>query len=338
MAVTDLANAAREAFAAGYALTGAPVTDRARAGSAAAVALAHERAHDPGILEATLDLGHLEGTWAVVYARRDRLLARHLRAVLAAWNDLVKPLDARQLARAFRSAAYITSETVSPDVKFWRDTGITAALAWLRAILHADGYPALVAALEDAIRAGMAEGEADALALAASRQGKTGFRIADAFAAAYERLAGDPSISQQAHDAAAALTDAAAGDVGRRLASLAGDDGGEDDMTAGVAGVMDAGQATERGTDWALWAGIGLGAKALYSRVADAIGGMLGGLVEVDWVTASDGKVCVTCQGNEDDGPYSPDDLPAYPAHPRCRCSTQSRTRFPLSFLAPYLP
>jgi uncharacterized HAD superfamily protein len=310
------ADLAAEAYTAGWALTGAPLTERVKAGCGAAVAAALEYAHDPGILEATLDLGHLEGIWATVYARRDRLLRKHVKLVMAAWNDCVKPLDASQLVQRFRADAYLTSEsaTKDPQKQWWQDVATAAALGWLRAVYRSDGYDALVAAVEDAIRSGMAEGEADALALAASRQGKTGFSIAAAFKAAYGRLADDQSVSQQAADTVTRIIDGAGNDLGRRLASMAGSSA--DDMAAAIDDMAsgDDVNSVDTGTDWALSAALLGGALSLYGAVnADSP-------VLLNWITAGDARVCPTCSGYEDNSPYLPGDVPDYP-HPRCRCS-----------------
>src|SRR5579859_1645562 len=61
--VPSIAEQAREAYAEGWARTGGPLTDRVKAGCIAAVEMAREHPHDAGILEATLRLGSLEGTW-----------------------------------------------------------------------------------------------------------------------------------------------------------------------------------------------------------------------------------------------------------------------------------
>jgi hypothetical protein len=326
----DLAGLAAEAYLAGWALTGAAFTERAQAGCGAAVAVALEHRADPGILEAALDLGHLEGIWATVYARRNRLLATHLKRVMAAWNDCVKPLDARQLARRFRSDAYLTSETVSPDVQFWRDTGTAAALGWLRAVYRSGGHDALIAAIEDAIRSGMAEGEAGALAVAASRQGKTGFDIAAAFKAAYGRLAADHTIAATAAAVLTKIIDGAGTDLGRRLASMAGDGSSEDEIADTIADLA-AGNDVRPVKSWlgdAIWAAIGAGITALYR---------LAGVALYDWDDAGDSRVCPVCEANAAGSPYEAGVLPAFPGHPGCRCNISTRERIPLALLAAFL-
>lgn len=70
----DIADQTAEAYAAGWALSGGPWTPRVAAGAKAAVGVAREHADDPGILEATLKIGQLEGTWATVFARREKVI------------------------------------------------------------------------------------------------------------------------------------------------------------------------------------------------------------------------------------------------------------------------
>lgn len=329
MPLPDLAEAAADAFTEGWLLSGCEA-EFTEAEFCAAVGAALDCGDHPGVLEATLDLGHLTGTWKTVYGRRERLLRKHLRAVAAAWDACLDGLDPRDMVRQFRSVMDLTAEASDPDRQWWKDAATTAAVAWLRRLYQAGGYLALVAAIEDAIRSGMAEGEADALALAASRQGETGFSIAKAFTAAYDRLADDASVSQQAADALASIVDGAAADIGRELTDQAGDGGSEDDMTSAAAAAVsgDGSRSVRTWADWAVSAAILTGARGVYRIVA----GALGGPVQVDWITAGDGRVCATCDGYERNGPYSPDDVPGYP-HPGCRCSTHSRTRFPSSFL-----
>lgn len=340
--MTTLAAAAGEAFLSGWVLTGAPVTARTHAGCFAAAGVALDHRHDPRILEAALELGHLEGTWALVYARRERLLRKHLRSVLAAWKACTADLDPRDVVRAFRRDAYITAEAAvkDPQKRWWQDTGIATALAWLRNVYHRAGYGDLVAALADAIRAGMAEGEADALALAAARQGKAGFQIDRAFKAAYARLATGHSIDQQATDATTRVIDGTAGDIGRRLAALAGEDAGEDEMTSGADDVLGTGNAPGVTVQDLLWGAFAGAALALFAQASSPQPGTAPGEapqpVMVNWVTES-GNPCKICLDIEAGSPYLPQDVPPLPQHPRCQCEVYAASGMPDSYFAAYL-
>jgi hypothetical protein len=332
--VTALAEAAVEAYLAGWALTGAPFTPRIEAGCIAAVECALGQPRDPGILEAMLDLGHMEGVSATIRQRRERLLRKHLKAIAAAWDACTADLDPRDVVKRFRSAIYLPAEAVTkdPTKRWWQDAAIATALGWLRGVYSAGGYAALVAALEDAIRDGMAEGEADALAMAAARQGVTGFSIDSAFKAASQRLASDHSVSQQAADAVTGIIDGTAGDTGRRLASLAGDDTGEEDMTAGAGDVI-AGTSSRLLASFGdtIWNAIGSGAKSLWRWLS----GTSDTAVTVDWIAQP--GACVLCEENADNGPYAPVDVPAFPGHPNCRCELDSGASVPSSYLMAYL-
>jgi len=326
----DLPEMAAEAFLSGWRLSGCD-GGLGEAEFRAAIGSALDCAADPGILEATLDLGHLTGTWKTVYSRREKLLARHLKAVLAAWDACMADLDPRVLVRRFRAVMDHTAEAVDTDRQWWKDAATTAAIGWLKGLYRTEGYPALVAAIEAAIRDGMAEGEADALALAASRQGRTGFRITKAFKAAYDRLDGDPGIGHQAADTIAAIAAGAASDAGRALAAQAGDGGSEDDMTSAVDDTLtgENARAPWSWTDWAVWAAIGAGATALFR---------LAGIGSIAWYDVGDSRECQACMDNAAGSPYAAGSVPQFPAHIRCRCSLDAADSSPLSaFLAAYL-
>lgn len=337
--MTGLADLAADAYLAGWALTDAPWTERVHVGLAAAVTVACEHADDPGVLEATMHLGQLEGVWATIYARRARLQAKHERAVLAAWKTATTGLDPADVVAVFRREAYLTSEaaTKDPTKRWWQELGAAAALGWLRKLYAGDGYDALVTTLADAIRAGMAEGEANALAVAATQAGHVGFPIGKAFKAAYARLANDPAIGRKAADAATRLIDSTAGNVGRRLAKLAGDGSSEDDMTAGVADVVNDPQPVRQGAGDVFWTALGAAALSLFGRASKPPPGTSdsGGGVLVDW--NSEPSACIICQDNTANGPYLPLDVPAYLAHPNCRCWLSAASGLPAWMLAGWL-
>jgi hypothetical protein len=57
----------------------------------------------------------------------------------------------------------------------------------------------------------------------------------------------------------------------------------------------------------------------------------------LNWMTAGDGRVCLSCQDNEDNGPYYPDSFPSLPDHPRCRCCSSPADPLPISAFAAFL-
>jgi len=292
-----------------------------------------------------------EPVWGEIEQRRATLTRKHLKAVLAAWNALAGTLDARALVRQYRAEVQPVAKYADPDRNKARDL----TLAWLLALQQRKGWAALVAAIEDAIRSGMAEGEADALAVAAARQGAGGIAIDRAFADAYERLADDGDISRQAADAARKMIDGAAADASGVLAGAP--DGASDDTADAVDDTVTGNDVRSVGS-WlqdVIWGAIGAGIAWLCGLAGT--GSTPGpvpppgpgegpvpppvppeppaGPVFLNWVT--DGNPCVACQDNEAGSPYAPQDLPPFPQHPRCQCEIVPADDVPASYFAAYL-
>jgi hypothetical protein len=317
---------ARDAYLSGWAISGGPLTERVRAGCDAAVRTALEHADDPRILEVTLRLGHLTGVWATVYDRRHKLLAKHTQAVTSAWRDCVRGLDASLLIDHYRST--VPADDPSGNPAWRRREAAAVVVAWLIGIYRSDGFDALLDALLYAIRDGMAEGEADALILAADRAGKVGFDIDAAFTAAYERLDGNLTLTGRAQDVLTRILDGASGDVARLLIAA---DQTDKDLADAIAALLDADnvRAVTVWVDWGVWAALGAGILGLFG---------LAGVTEISWVTAGDSRVCAICAGNEDNGPYPPWGVPEFPGHPGgCRCSLDTTSSIPASFIAAHL-
>lgn len=265
-----------------------------------------------------------------IAARREALLAVHAKAVSAAVESAVSLAGARGAVAAFRTDVRVTSTSPSENVaKRWRrEAAQSAASAWLASL---GGNPAVLAAVSDLTMAGMAEGEADAMAVAAQDQGHGSLNISAAQAAAAGRLQGDYHVSQQARESAAGLAGTVVNAVARALAA-SGEDSSEDE----TAGAMRSAASTAAGrwTDWALWGAFGAGAVSLWKRAASALGGLF---TSVDVYWTNDSSPCVLCQENANGSPYAPEDVPPYPGHNRCRCSLESNARLPLSWLAAFL-
>jgi hypothetical protein len=294
-----------EAYAAGLAQAGAPLTERVVAGAKVAVSLAVDHADDPHVLEVTIDLGRLEGLWARLFKRREDLIRHHTGKVAAVWRDL---LTAELITDAVRELRH---DDRSRTRAGWK-TAVTATAAALAASLRSrPQWTPLRQALRDALAAAQAEGATAAAVLAADRAGEKPPDWDEEFDATLDAIAGRYQLWADADTWAGRLLDSSSRTLGRAL----GDDPDVEDTdltdAADQALNDDSNGPVPSTVDWAMTAAAGAGALAAYAAQ---------GLAQADWVTAGDGRVCATCQNNEDQSPYPLIEFPDLPAHPRCRC------------------
>jgi hypothetical protein len=313
--VHPIADQARTAYAVGWASTGGPMTDRVRAGCVAAVALACEHADDPHILEATLELGALEGTWAAVFARRDILYGTQKAALLAAVRALFSAVDFTDAIDQYRAAVGITESDRSERDRH-RAEAIAAILAVLLPALanHDDpDYQTLLTTMVNTLRDAQAEGAAGAIAIAGEQAGLTGINFDAAFADHQAELAAADYFEASATTWMQTIVEGMAGDVGRAVVAVADEGGSATDMiTVAEDLVADGALPTvELLADAAMTQAFGLGAITIYTR---------GGATLIDIMTAGDGRVCKICANAEASGPYAVLDAPVIPMHPWCRC------------------
>lgn len=299
---------AREAFAAGWALSGGPMTERVKAASRAAVQTAIERADDPRILEVTIDLGKLEGMWAKLFGRREAKQAEHTRLVADAWRPLIDRDAVTDMVDRFRSHTGL-----SEAAKDFLTEALAAARRILQALADLTGWTALRERLRDAIAAGQAEGMVNAVAIAAERASRVGLDWNLAFEDAYESLARLDELWGNADGWLGRMIDRAAGDLGRALAQAAEDGASRDEMIDAAMDVLasDDVEAVAFTVDWAMTAAADDGALRLYRS---------GGVQQIDVITAGDGRVCQACSDYEADSPWNALDVPRLPTHPVCRC------------------
>lgn len=334
---SPLAFAAAEAFLAGWASAGGPLTERFTPASHAAIAAALTRHDDPAVLETTLLLGKLEGSWATVYDRRLKMIHRHVRKTARAWRKAIAALDTRALVTGFRRQALLPTEAVDPT----GDTGTNheqlrlaaaaAALTWLRGILDGPHFTALAATIETALRRSQAEGETGATLLAADKAGHTGLNVDLKFRDALKALKDLPSLHVSAHRWVQRIIEGASTDLGNALAKAAEHGATYDDMLRVVTDTVGRGQVRAVTTllDYAMSAAMNKGALDLYRRE---------GIQEVGWITAGDRRVCNACAMNEANGPYQAGNFPDCPAHPLCRCCPYAIPDFTPHGLSRYLP
>ena len=319
------AERAREAYADGWARSGGPLTDRVKAGCTAAVEMACRRPGDPGVLEATLRLGSLEGTWALVYQRRDELIAKHSAVMQGAWRAAVAGLDTGGLVHQVRTALGLreaaTPDAVTKAKQAARDAALTL-LAWLPATR---AWQRLRDAMRDALRSGRAEGAAGAIAIAGEAAGQIGMDFDLAFVHAYDALANLGQLWADADGWLGKVVGRAADELGRALGDLAAQGASYEEMLAAAGSVLEDGDgdAVAFVVDWAMTTGLVQGALGLYASE---------GVQYASVITAGDNRVCAACDQAEADSPYLLGDFPGLPLHPRCRCSPVSDWTLPGSY------
>ncbi|MFK0045528.1 2'-5' RNA ligase family protein [Streptomyces sp. NPDC090741] len=300
---------AREAFAVGWALSGGPMTERVRTACETAVSIATEAADDPDILRATIDLGRLEGMWALLFQRREEQQALHMVEVRRQWRELISRDEITAMVDRLRHQLGVT-EALDPGRL--RAEALAAAKAMLRALADLSGFSALRIALRNAIAAGRAEGMVNAVAIAAERAGRVGLDWNIAFKDAYRSMERLDDLWADAGGWLGRMIDGVAGDLGRTLAD--GLEGGLDrDALIDAAADLLTGdsEAVAFVVDWAMTTAADEGALALYQSE---------GVLQLDIISAGDGRVCGACIDAEAGSPWHIGDQPRLPLHPNCRC------------------
>ena len=318
--VADLPDLAREAYAAGWALSGGPMTDRVRAGAIAAVHTALDHAGDPRVLEATLQIGKLEGTLARYFQRRADLTKTMTGRIRSAWNAIARDLHPATEIRRLRAEVSTTSH--APDMIQAAAMGAAAGL--LSGVYAHDRHSDFQAAVQDALRAAMAEGRAGDLALHAERHGHTvedSYGTDAAYLAIYRQLRNLPDLTLMAQDWIQRLLSATGAQIGQLIARMISRDASPEQIAQTVAaelvadedGSTIAGRAVAALTDQAMAGAMSRSSLDLYQSE---------GTDQVWYVTAGDGRVCPICEQNEDGSPYAPADcpVPGEDTHPFCRC------------------
>jgi 2'-5' RNA ligase len=320
---------ARTAFAQGWAMSGGPMTDRVKAGCVAAVEHACAHADDPDVLEATLRLGHLEGTWAKVYQRRDKLLADTTATVTETWHSMIDQVDVGAVVRWYRALEGLTTEARTDDPELVRATDTARVL--LHALPETTGWAEIRQQLRDGIVAAQTEGSVGALAIAADSLNLPGFNFDTAYDHFHTALTQLESTWTDADAWLGRMVNGSAGDLGRRLAALVRADASYEDMVAGALDVLGSTdvRAVSTVVDLAVHQSLTTGAMNLWARE---------GVQQVDFYTAGDSRVCAACEKAEANGPYDlTADPPRPPLHPLCRCTLTARNPISLATLQPFL-
>lgn len=312
---TTIAPYARTAYAQGWAASGGPMTDRVKAGCVATVDLCCENAHDPGILEVALHLGHLEGVWAKVFHRRFKLIDTFTEEIGQLWRKAMAVLDVPGLVVKFRQAMGLGESTDPAWVRRAKAVAREEALLMLSWVPGGATYQELRDTMRRLIASGRAEGHADAIAVAAADAGKIGINFDLAFQAAYDAL---ENLGQTWADSdvwLGRMLGRAADEFGRTLGDLAASGASYEQMVAAGLDVLQNTTTDESAvrfiTDWAASTGMSRGALDLYQSE---------NVSYVSWLTAGDGRVCPECEDYGQASPFLISEFPDMPAHPRCRC------------------
>ncbi|HET9893695.1 MAG TPA: hypothetical protein VFQ44_01930 [Streptosporangiaceae bacterium] len=313
----NIAEHARTAYAQGWALSGGPLTPRVQAGCAAATDHATAHADDPRILEATLQIGKLEGTWATFFQRREHAITTGTDAVKKAWDTLTRDIRPGSTVKTLRAEAGLTLETVSYTATI---TG-AAASGLLAGIYAHDKHSHLKGTVETALRAGWAEGRAGLLAINAEKHGYTvtetaAYNWPAAYQSIYGQLENLPDLPLMADAWIQRMLNGAARDIGTLLARLLETGASRTDMVDAVEEALSAAgseSASARAVtlfmDQAIAQAMSSAAVALYASE---------GIDDVYFVTAGDERVCPLCEAAEAASPYTPDTAPLPGLHPRC--------------------
>jgi 2'-5' RNA ligase len=303
----DLRTAAREAFADGWAsVRDAPMTNEVRAASLAAVDWACGHTTDPGVLEATIKIGQLEGTWALIYQRREKREKQHQAAVLAAWATFLQLIALDELVGSFHAQAPNLPDQ-SPEAIQLQALGI-ARQAFIGANTADPAYSNLLDSITTALADAQAEGAAAGRAISGH---KGSMRVA--YDDARNQIS-DITTWGLAPPVAAKMMAAGASTLARILAK-----GFTAKLT--LAALLTAARAALSGS----------GAQAVTAPLNVAMGqawsaGAVGtyadsGVTMVNYWTAGGNNVCAACQSAESGSPYAIADAPVPPLHPNCRCS-----------------
>jgi hypothetical protein len=306
----DIAKEARAAYILGWAETGGSLTDRVKAGCAAAVACCDT----PDLLEVTLQIGKLEGRWALIHSDREEVHAHHGGAITRAWRKLLKAtVDVPAGVRTY------LADVAPGHGRTQRRVAAQAVANGMLAAVEAPQLPeydAMIAALMAAIRTAEKAG-IDA-----------GKLLCDTHETA---LTPDPPGPDQDHDrrdlalaALALIRRGTATDLARALVTAGGNDpegdepddpgGGDPDDDAvyddAVTSLTSGEKASGRFSD------LMIGGSFIQGMIAAFVSA---GRESLNWISMGDGRVCPICEGYEDGSPYSLTDVPAVP-HISCRC------------------
>lgn len=298
---TRRAELVRAAYAAGWALSGGPMTERIKAGALAAVTLADTHPDDATAIEATIEIGRLRGVWAKVFADREQIHTTYGPRIVDAYRQLTKAtVDVPGGVAKFRRLAGLTEADDQQTKDRRRGAAVAASVGMVHGAVDtsAPEYRDTVNTVGDGVSGGESAGYA------------AGNLVTGGDAAPQTRS--DADSRAVAASAVAAMVQGSTTDTANLLVRLADDGVSVDDMETAVADGLwgDGDRSSGIFADLTLGRAFGVGLLAAFLAV---------GLRQVNFVTAG-GNVCKTCQDFESANPWSAWQAPQPAIHPHCRC------------------
>lgn len=294
--------ALREAFADGYALFSADLTPRGYGALAGLLRLAE--AWDDDFIGFAEAIGALEGLYATLWTRRDRL-SLLLQNDVEEWVEhFADVLDKDEIVRLVNSATQEASQEQHQDVRELLVAYLTAVLA-----NHEHEAQELHDLLLKNLTASFAEGRVSGTALLAHRNGEAVDDLDDLYDSTFKvAKAHSDQFAESTNRAAGAAVGGIAGDIARHLTGSTANDS---EKSKQVAIVVAAGVGAYVYSEFAAQGTYVDGQEATYSR---------SGVGSIDFLTVGDGRVCEECMGAEAGNPYELGMSPAPPLHVGCRC------------------
>ena len=289
-----------------------PLTPRAKNVLRAADAVIRENQHAPANLWDVLESkGTIEGLYARLYQRRDRLWMKYDRrakswSLRLAQDVAVDSLVADILAHHELS---VTEASAADRQRDWTKQKVIAAILLalgLYADLATDARNMAAAASAE----GMALGQTAAAALLAF---VAGHKIPDMDSLQQETLAQLKRSADYWNDTDAVITsmiEGLAGDVAKSISKMIQDGATHDQIASYVTATLGAGAGASFYLDSHIHALFALALLAAYKQAGTL----------VDFVTVGDARVCPACLAAEDGNPWKPNDVPPIPYHGGCRC------------------
>ena len=258
------------------------------------------------IAETSIRRGHLEGTWQIIYDRRQELENHALAGLRDALLAIAADIDWTQVLTSRRESSpggldpadiAAASAQAGQGLRAQRDTA-----AWKQAVAHIHGT----------LQAAIAEGNANAIAQLGSLMNiNVDFDIA--YSAGYDALDGLQMLWDDAGSWMTQIVGDLTNQLGRTIAAGWRDGLSIADQEAAVMDLLGADRnAASFVLDQMIGHSLADGSVATYGQA---------GLAECDFLTAGDERVDAQCDEAESGNPWPLADAPRPPLHGMCRCT-----------------